>query len=78
MIESIRTISKALGQTNHAFMCLGYLRDELYSTLDSMNKSFSNSFHMQRILNDQFRAQCFLQLHARQCSWLVLCTHADV
>ena len=66
MIETIHTISKALGQTNHAFMCLGDLSDTLYSTLDSMNKSFSNSFHMQRILNDQFRAQCSLQLHENQ------------
>ena len=66
MIESIRIISKALGQTNHAFMCLKDLSDVLFSDLDSMNKSFSNSFHMQRILNDQFRAQCSLQIHENQ------------
>ena len=63
MIESIRTISKALEQTNHAFMCLKDLSDVLFSNLDSKNKSFSNAFQMQRILNDQFRAQCSLQLH---------------
>ncbi|MGB1898522.1 MAG: hypothetical protein ACPICB_06550 [Candidatus Poseidoniaceae archaeon] len=66
MIESIRTISKALGQTNHAFMCLKDLSDVLFSDLDSMNKSFSNSFQTQRILNDQFRAQCSLQIHENQ------------
>ena len=55
MIESIRTISKALEQTNQAFMCLKDLSDVLFSGLDSMNKSFSNSFQIQRILNDQFR-----------------------
>ena len=66
MIESIRTISKALEQTNHAFMCLKDLSDVLFSGLDSMNKSFSNSFQMQRILNDQFRAQCSLQIHENQ------------
>ena len=66
MIESIRTISKALEQTNHAFMCLKDLNDVLFSGLDSMNKSFSNSFQMQRILNDQFRAQCSLQIHENQ------------
>lgn len=66
MIESIRTISKALGQTNHAFMCLKSMSDALFSDLDSMNKSFSNSFQTQRILNDQFRAQCSLQIHENQ------------
>jgi hypothetical protein len=66
MIESIRTISKALGQTNHAFMCLKNLSDVLFSDLNSMNKSFSNIFQTQRILNDQFRAQCSLQIHENQ------------
>lgn len=66
MIESIRTISKALEQTNHAFICLKDLSDVLFLNLDSMNKSFSNAFQMQRILNDQFRAQCSLQLHENQ------------
>ena len=66
MIESIRTISKALEQTNHAFMCLKDLSNVLFSDLDSINKSFSNSFQMQRILNDQFRAQCSLQIHENQ------------
>lgn len=66
MIESIRTISKALGQTNHAFMCLKSMSDALFSDLDSMNKSFSNSFQTQRILNDQFRAQCSFQIHENQ------------
>ena len=66
MIESIRTISKALGQTNHAFMCLKNLSDVLFSDLNSMNKSFSNTFQTQRILNDQFRAQCSLQIHENQ------------
>ena len=63
MIESIRRISKALEQTNHALVCLKDLSDNLFSNLHSMNKSFSNSFQMQRILNDQFRAQCSLQIH---------------
>jgi hypothetical protein len=47
-------------------MCLKDLSDVLFSGLDSMNKSFSNSFQMQRILNDQFRAQCSLQIHENQ------------
>jgi len=66
MIDSIRTISKALGQSNEAFNSLLGLSDALFCNLDSMNKSFSNAFQMQRILNDQFRAQCSLQLHENQ------------
>lgn len=66
MIESIRTISKALEQTNHAFMCLKDLSNVLFSDLYSINKSFSNSFQMQRILNDQFRAQCSMQIYENQ------------
>jgi len=66
MIESIRTIAKALEQSNKALRSLIDLSQTLYSNLDSMNQSFSNSFQIQRILNDQFRAQCAIQLHENQ------------
>lgn len=66
MIESIRTIAKALAQSNKAFKSFTNLSETFYSNLDSMNQSFSNSFQIQRILNDQFRAQCATQLHENQ------------
>jgi hypothetical protein len=66
MIDSIRTIAKALEQSNKAYKNLMILSETLYSNLDSMNQSFSNSFQIQRILNDQFRAQCATQLHENQ------------
>ncbi len=66
MIESIRTIAKALEQSNKAFKSFTNLSETFYSNLDSMNQSFSNSFQIQRILNDQFRSQCATQLHENQ------------